>query len=327
LESEYDINKSTLYRTIHFLNALGQEGVIAGLINVILFTYHRDVLNAGSFSLEYIENKTKKTFGDYLDCLINYSLSPSFPIIDQCAKEIWKWSMSTFDAIGPKREANKLISDYNLRSINNKQVTNRLNSISNKEKSVFKAEMNSFEYKKNAIKTLKLRVLFARLLKSTYSGTGNQLKLSYQATQSSIPTSVVKEMQLDHLEPKSFDQNNLTAYFMTNNELERSAIVNGLGNMFPLLGSLNNAKNNAPLCNGWKFISEDNAGHKTGISSLFIFKDTIQLFNSNKNCPDNPNLTCSKNESTNEKVGVPTKDFFEKRKQLLLDLFTNSLDL
>lgn len=327
VESEYDINKSTLYKAIHFLNALGQEGVIAGLINVILFTYHRDILKGNSFSLEYTENGVKKTFEDYLKTLVKYSKKPVFPDIERCAQEIWRWSMSTFDAISPKREANNLISNYNLRTLKNTQINNGLSSITNIERLGFKEEMNSFEYKKNAIKTLKLRILFARLLKTTYTGTGNQLSLSYQTTPPSIPASVVKEMQLDHLEPSNFDENNSTAYFMTNNKLQRTSIINGLGNMFPLIGSLNNAKNNAPLCMGWQYITNDQAGNPTGISNQFIYTDAITLFNANKVCPVNKNSQCSKKELADETVGVPTKQFFEQRQALLLDLFTNSLDL
>jgi len=78
----------------------------------------------------------------------------------------------------------------------------------------------------------------------------------------------------------------------------------------------------------WRYIITDKNGNSKGISNLFLYKDcNPPIFNRNKESPGNTNSQCTQNELTDEKVGVPTKEFFEKRQQLLLDLFTSALDL
>ncbi|MBF4302664.1 DUF1524 domain-containing protein, partial [Vibrio anguillarum] len=77
-----------------------------------------------------------------------------------------------------------------------------------------------------------------RLIKSS------SIKIEQNEFKKTLSDSEVEKLHLDHMEPNNIPEHNQSKYF--DNE-DRKIIVNGLGNMFPLPGSLNMSKSNQPF--------------------------------------------------------------------------------
>lgn len=110
----------------------------------------------------------------------------------------------------------------------------------------------------------------------------------------------VDEIQLDHMEAQNPDEEYLDQYFQHDS---RDYYINGIGNMMPLPKVSNIKKSNYPLSKSMKYYKE------VGVDKHFIMIETHDLLNQYS---DN---------------GIPTDQFFIQRKQRLIDLFKQCIDM
>lgn len=279
VQAEYSKVTSTSYKLIHILMALKQEGVLTGFVNFLL---NHIKLQSQDFDL----NKVK----DLLNQLVNSSTADK--TIEAQAKTIWQLSILSKDAAIPRQLAVELIRNNNLMSgyVQTCSLPVRANTISPSDE--FTRWIEEWRFGQN----LKIRLLFARLLKSSYEDG----KLVNKFFSIGLTDDQVDEIQLDHMEAQNPDEEYLDQYFQHDS---RDYYINGIGNMMPLPKVSNIKKSNYPLSKSMKYYKE------VGVDKHFIMIETHDLLNQYS---DN---------------GIPTDQFFIQRKQRLIDLFKQCIDM
>lgn len=234
IEAEKDVNKSTVYKTMHFLNALGQTGVMSAIINYIV-RYYIDKVKRKDESKIDIDN-----FGKYVADLIEASKQSNYIEINVLAHKLWQVSMLSNTYKNTRKYSCDVIKNVNRLwcNIDVKQL------ISNMDMKALHKEFNDWSseqcYNKKE-KTLKLKILFIRLIRTKK----NNDVLIYTPGQYTFTTAT---LQLDHLEAKNIDSANKKAYFEPKNSGEsRETYIHGLGNLMLLDSKHNTDKNNKPL--------------------------------------------------------------------------------
>jgi hypothetical protein len=281
LKAEYSLETTSANKLVHLLSALGQFGVLVGFSNTVLKYIQESV--STTFEPELVQN--------FLDELIKDS--DKHKELHSLAERIWILTIQAKNAERPREYAVKLIKENHFRSscpvgyIDTDFMTTTL-------KSEFTNWLDNWRYSKNDVK---ICILFARLIKLSVSDTGG---LEVKKFSLSLNDSDVERLHLDHMEPSIVPEHNKEKYF---EDEERTVIVNGLGNMFPLHGNLNISKSNQPFIEAFKYIE------KSGLGEHWLVKETRDLF-----------------DSYNEK-NVPKIEFFQRRKALLKDNFYKALNL
>lgn len=227
LKVEFSDN-STLIKTIHFLNAMKQIGVLSGLINIVL---------------KYIETQNEKGSKQFSPSLVRKTLKQLFIHTDKSSIQeqafyFWQTSILAEDASIPRQYAIDIIENNNLNSVKFSPNKHPVISLSNNIES-FDSWIEKWNYN-DPKACLKAKILFSKLitLEPTSSGFKKQtIKLS-------ISENDVAKLQLDHMEPSKIDKSRVSDYFIDD---ERQLYVNGLGNMMPLPSAENIEKSNTPL--------------------------------------------------------------------------------
>ncbi|MBF4275097.1 DUF1524 domain-containing protein, partial [Vibrio anguillarum] len=275
LKSEYSINNTDTEKLVHLLAALGQYGVLVGLTNVI-FKY---------IEINISHNFEPKLVNKFFSELIKDSTSHIE--IHKLSKRIWQLVMQAPSAETPREYAvvlikNNYIESKSINFLESDFITKRLES-------ELDSWLENWLYNKSDVK---ICILFARLIKSS------SIKIEQNEFKKTLSDSEVEKLHLDHMEPNNIPEHNQSKYF--DNE-DRKIIVNGLGNMFPLPGSLNMSKSNQPFSEAFKYLE------KSGLGDHWLVTETRQLFEEN-----NVNNT-------------PTQEFFRKRKTFLKTLFYKAI--
>ncbi|MDV7447936.1 DUF262 domain-containing protein [Acinetobacter baumannii] len=279
VQAEYSKVTSTSFKLVHILMALKQEGVLSGFVNFLLNFIKLETMD---FEL----NKVK----DLLSQLVNNSYADK--TIEAQAKTIWQLSILSKDATIPRQLAVELIKNNNLSSghVQTCSLPVRVSSVSPNDE--FSRWIEEWRFGQN----LKIRLLFARLLKSSYEDG----KLVNKFFSIGLTDDQVDEIQLDHMEAQNPDEEYLDQYFQHDS---RDYYINGIGNMMPLPKVSNIKKSNYPLSKSMKYYKE------VGVDKHFIMIETHDLL---------------QKYSHN---GIPTDQFFIQRKQRLIDLFKQCIDM
>lgn len=227
IEAERNNETSVTYKTMHFLNALKQTGVMAALINYIIGYY---------INKHNKENMDIDDFGTFIKELGSSKNNYQYSDINSLAHKLWQVSMLSDSYKNSRDYANEIISKVNRSSIDLK--------IQNLDMLKLKKEFKEWAKDKcygNKDKELKIKILFIRLLRT--SKINSQLKLN-----TAQYTFTTANLQLDHLEAKNIDSNNSSAYFEPKSKgITREKFINGLGNLMLLDAKNNNNKDNKPL--------------------------------------------------------------------------------
>lgn len=277
LQAEYSRNFSQTYKTIHLLIALKQYGVLAGLINLILKSIHHEIDDFEPCNVRL-----------YLDELIKSNTKQK--IIEAHSKHIWQLVI-----LGKNYELAKSYSDQLLKKYCKLKAKDIRYDSENKSpllvsyKEDFESWLNSWSFNNS----IKVKILFARLIKSSKDDKSG--KLIFSPAQYDFGADVIATLHLDHMEPSKIDITHVDDYFQDN--MDRDYHLNGLGNMFPLPAEQNIPKSNSPLKFAFKYINE------AGLDTHWLGKETKKLFDSNNN------------------NNIPRKNFFSLRKDFLIKKF------
>lgn len=203
------------------------------------------------------------------------------------------FSFKSKDATQPRFFSNKIISlnylDSHQSSIVKRDVGE--NKLLDEE---FQSWLTQWKYR-NTKNTLSIRILFARLIKMQVDNDGSLHRASISKT---ISQENVKNMQLDHMEPRNINKDLPERYF---SHTDREHYIDGLGNMMPLPGYDNRKKSNRPIIDSFE-IYED-----AGLKDHFILTQTKQCFEKHSN------------------NNVPTDRFFIERKKICTSWFMELL--
>ena len=284
VKAEFESDASVFKKTVLFLHARDHEGVLSGLINYVL---------------KYIQNKHDGSAELSEDCVLKVVSElvkgNGIEEIEKQSKAFWQASMMAQTAREPRDFSVRAIEKFNYESTNNNLAPV---SISHEEFSElriqFRRWLDLWKYDDNH---LRVRLLFARLL--TLQPSAEKDSLIAHAISYSVAQSKVKDLQLDHIEPRKPNESNAGAYFV---EAEREFFVDGLGNMMPLTAEVNSTRGNTPAKDAFDFYSE--AGLKSDHPLVKLTKD---LFDDHS-------------ESIGEKQ-VPKASFFRERKAELVNMF------
>lgn len=276
LKAEYSVDSSSTYKLVHLLSALGQFGVLVGLTNVIFKYIEKNI--SESFEPKavqrFFEDLAKKPF--------------LHSDINDLSSRIWQLVMQAPSAEKPREYAVRLIKNNNIRT---REVDYADTDFLTKSlRNDLELWLDNWRYNKSDIKVC---LLFARIIKSSTK------ELSKRDFQTTLSEGDVEKLHLDHMEPSSVPQAHKSSYFESE---DRQVIVNGLGNMFPLPGSLNMGKSNQPFVDAFRYIEE------SGLGEHWLVAETKTLF-----------------DLYNEE-GIPTQEFFQKRKAALKELFYKAIE-
>lgn len=251
LEAEFS-SKTITYKTVHLLLALGYEGVLAGMVNLIL-QYMRIYI-----SDDFDPVKVLAAFEELA------SDSTKHVEIHEQAKIIWQLALLSPDYKAPKELANKIIED------NNKSVksTNSLRSqAANLPKDELLGWLSPWRYSSNEVR---VKILFARLLQLELENG----KLKRTTFSLNLKPDDILKLHLDHMEPSNPEGSTPTAYYKCG-QIDRDDDVNALGNMFPLPGSENINKSNKPMYTVFDFLNN------AGLKNHWLTVETKSQFDNN----------------------------------------------
>ena len=288
LEAEYNDDISINAKLVLILIAKDQQGVLTGFTNFIL----RKIEDSNSnFDPTKVKDILENLYKTESNCETEYiEIHQS---VSKQADEIWHVTMKSKDATSPRAFSNRIIK---LNFLNSHQFSIIKRDVEEDKllDEEFGSWLNQWKYKNNS-NTLSIRILFARLIKMQVDSNGALHKASITKT---ISQENVKNMQLDHIEPRIINKDLLEKYFQ---HTDREHYTDGLGNMMPLPGIENKIKSNRPVIDSFEIY--ENAGLK----DHFILTQTQQ---------------CLKQNSQNN---VPTVDFFIERKKVCIDWFKELL--
>ena len=236
LEAEIS-DDSITYKTLHLLNALGQDGVMAAVVNLIIRLYmdkmsaeHRDALAIDSFKGFLYQLKSKSSYTKAV-----------YSTIHEWSFELWKATLLSEKYDLPRELAVKIISAVCSAKSDIMSVTV---SASERDRMVssFQTWVSEWRYKKPQT-LLKTKILFCELIHC--SRTKDKSKLTFSKMSVSINT---EKLQLDHLDAQNPNDAIRALYYTPEDpNAQRSDTIDGLGNMMILSSDENNGKGNKPL--------------------------------------------------------------------------------
>jgi uncharacterized protein with ParB-like and HNH nuclease domain len=278
LQAEYDVNKTPVYKLVHLLLALQLESVLSGFLNLIIKYF--EVKTSSDFKLSLASDFFKKLA---LDDTVHTELH-------QSATKLWQLVLLAPDFKLPREASTQLIEGNNHRTSNFKILSQTYLTDDNKQN--FDRWVDDWRYGNN---DLKIKVLFARLLRMTKNDDGN---LTLAGFQTAISDKEIGSLHLDHMEPSNPDTTYENVFFLGR---EREQYVNSLGNMFPLPADKNISKSNKPLHMAFSYLSG------SGLGDHWLTKEAKSLF------------------EVNSKDNVPDREFFLERKKKIKEHFYNAI--
>lgn len=232
---------SDTYKCFHYLNAVGQDGVLSALVTVIIKYYLNKNQN---------QNIDINLFVNYLAKLENGS--KEYSDLDSFSRNLMRCSIMAKDHSKPKELSDSVIK-------NNAMITDSSNCNLSIDSNILKGLDEEFEnYLENwryRSGDIRIRVLFSRLIRSIYDETTDNLKASGEGFFYTISKSLVDGIQLDHMEPQKIDQYNIESYF---SDSDREYHINSIGNIFPLISKLNQEKSNRPFRVFYNYMKKQN---------------------------------------------------------------------
>lgn len=293
ITAEFEIATTITYKTINLLVALSMEGVLAGVFNFIVNKYKSDSLD---YDPEYFKNKFKKI----------KKQNDSFAEIHKQSFELWKAAIGYSKYNEPRALAIKIIEKQNY----NKEDSNIEKCDRQDVQHALANWLDLWSYDTVSTKEkFKLRILFSRLWQ--FRVDPENPKYLIKTNQPTIPTDPTK-IQLDHLEPSVIDDSRIKSDYYPLDDPRRIELVNAIGNMMPLLGKENASKRNKPLSRSFKHFDDINHG------IVAQTKNLLSKYNTS-------NLTLE-SALDQDKVIVPSSEFFDERKKLLKGWFLQLLD-
>ena len=294
LQAEYSTETSEIYKTVHLLYAKDQFGVLLGLTNFIF-------RNIESISPDFEISQVKNILEELLKTNHPSNGLKYLDLHNICtaqSKSLWKVAIMAKDYKAPRSFAISLINNNFLGSTDAvmQNITVELN---NRLEGEFESWLRSWRYTSSSKNTLSIRILFARLIKTGLNKA--TMTLTTPTIANTISQADVAEMQLDHIEPSKINLVAESKYFK---HIDRERFVNELGNMMPLPGAQNRDKSNQPVMESFKFFKE------SGLENHFILTQTEALFKENR-----------VSSTDNADFYIPTEEFFEKRKEFLIEMF------
>ncbi len=285
-------DSTILDKTIHLLKALKQETVLAGL-----FAYIFNYLKIRENITDFNPDKIRRYATQYL-----YETLPNE--IYQQSLNIWMLAMKAKDYKPVLKNSSALLKNNNLSS---DTLTSQEISVSVKQEvdSQFLNWLRTWTYSPS--NTFKLRMLFARSLQLEMTETG-ELRKSKFRTQ--LDREYVLKLDVDHMEPVTINPDAPGLYF---SDPDRESIINQLGNMMILTDSENRRKSNSPMEKVFESLKE------AGLENHYLTLKTKEIFNDPNNHETRENL--------GHKIKVPNKEFFNQRKEFLIDIFNKTVDL
>ncbi len=258
LEIENELTHSIISKTIYLTNALGQRGIMAGLMNVILKTF----LDRKTSYQNY-----KEDFKNYLKKLKSNENYDNYSNVYKVAQNIYKLSL-----LGKSYKLSKEYSDIVIRECQSKEVfyPSRI-EINSRLLEKMKIEYLKWirEWKKGK-NDLKIKIFFMNLMKT--EKIDNELITKEMKSISQNGNS----LQLDHFEPEKIQKDSKEKYFSTKDNFEkREDYVNSLGNFMLLDAKNNNKKNNSPTMRSKKYFEN------MGIADHWLIKEMYKLHEEN----------------------------------------------
>ncbi len=312
---------STLFKkAVFFLNALEQEGVLSGLINVLLRSIQKldssfDISNGKFFIdllLRYhkidhkiVENEKRKYKIDLDTDLVvrNYEL------VQRCSKDIWKISMMSDGHAQPRKYSEELINHNNIKSddifINIEKNTEDLID-------QFKRMLENWRYTQRSSNTnLKIKTLFLRLLSRDVVNDSETLDVSNEKVFSLTltDTNEAKNLEIDHIVASSGSEYKFLQKINDFNYAEYSQhqdldMIHSLGNMMILPKSLNIKKSNHPVKEAISYYKN------LGIGTHYLFDEL-------ENYTDDIDQICSSDENEKSKFDEINNEFNIRNRNLI----------
>lgn len=209
------------------------------------------------------------------------------------AFDFWKLSMKSKTHQNVLKHSSILLEKNDLKS-NSFQIINIDANVASKLDDEFKESLQTWSYGQN----YKIRILFARCFQLKPNPSGKLINVSF-------PLTTTQKLDVDHMEPKKLDVSHQDCYFQHS---DRTSFVNQLGNMMILTSDSNRQKSNKPMVMVFPVLDD------IGLSEHFITKQTKKFLDANHTFSGN-------------KLKVPTENFFNERKQFLIDTFSEAIEV
>ncbi|MBE4617298.1 GmrSD restriction endonuclease domain-containing protein [Vibrio navarrensis] len=219
-------SKSIFERVVKLLIAKKQEGILAGVINSILWKYFSLYGTGQKINIENLKSM--------LDKIMDSSYSD---VNEQCL-EVWVTSLSSKDYTLPRNLSKQLISAYNKANLNGSSIiylSTFMRSPHARQELV--SWLNEWKYRSS--NQFEVKVLLINLM-SRDPAKGIKLIDKPQFFSGFIDAA---SCHLDHFEPKSLPSSNPSEYFQS---ASRDDFVNSLGNMMLLTQVDNQRKSDSP---------------------------------------------------------------------------------
>lgn len=286
---------SEFKKSLYFLNALKQDGVISGLINFTLssiekidkkFTLNNvkkiiKLLLESELTIAKVEEQFEENHIDTKMILLLLSN------IHKQANILWRSSLMAVSAELPRDIAKSIINDNYL-------LSKRDNVLKIKELDImrhqleFEKWLNGWQYKNTSL--FKIKTLFASIIHYSLDDSG---ELVIRSCNLEVHPDAKAVMELDHMVAKKIEESSIFSF----EHAEREIFINGLGNMMPLPKPDNIQKSNTSLETAFKYYSD------AGLNNHFLIEQA--------------------KKSVNEVVNGNKKpeDFFIERKTTLISYF------
>lgn len=291
---ENDMNASIVKRALGLAMNLPYPVVVASLICDIIHNYANNTNNGTSFDI-YVE-----------DVFNEERCKNKYPGLWKDACVLWKATILSRNYESPKLLSDILAEKCNIsrisvsRTVEDQIIQFDANVLEESEVyKEFQEWISEWKFTDGAGK-LKIKNLFMHLfLKYDLDKNTGKLKRASHIVRTYANEAIKQD--LDHMDANGTgtDKQNKIRYFHYN-LTDRKYFTNGLGNMIPLPVAINRGKHNTPMKDTLAAFSEENLNG-------WIFDEAIDLF--------------QKNHTIINNYEVPTKDFFNKRKDLLIAYF------
>jgi uncharacterized protein with ParB-like and HNH nuclease domain len=289
VKAEYE-DKTITYKAVHLLHALDMPGVLAGLVNFIL-RYIDNLEEVDDFDPEEVKKIIEALRDD----------NEEHTEIHNQAKQFWKCALLSADHKLPWELAKRVISSSNRSSGVGQQ---ELRYYARTPKIDLSSWADGWKFNQEKPKT-KIRVLFARLIRSNYDFEKEQLSENDDFFIFAPAIDSVKELELDHMEPTNPNPAHPDDYFQDQN---RKDIIDSLGNMMPLPKSVNSSKGNNPMYKIFGALAD------TGLADHWLTTATAKI------------LEEKSNHKKKGELKIPKNNFFDARKKFLIKCFDEAIN-
>lgn len=299
---EYELGSTEFHKTMYFLNALKQEGVISGLVNFVLrtiakFSQQFDIEVSKKFIQRLLMSVTELTADlqkNEPDQSKADEIKEAVQLVHAQSKALWQASMMASKADAPREIAKSLIRVNNMSDFHNQKALELIEPDFRALREVFSDWLSSWSYENDSVTKFKIKTLFARLLKLDRQNS----KIVSTVVKTTIDPNSIIELELDHLIPQS---GNEVGIFQFETEDEKQIYLHGLGNMMLLSKQENIQKSNKPL--------EESLGfyRTSGLGNHFLIRDLEEQL------------------EDSEKNNIKASEFFSKRKGDLVSYFVEAV--